>query len=70
MLIAEKCYEEEQNKTESYSLLSGITIKEINSIENRLLNLLEYRLLPRNAEVDLILRGDVDGLFLERDCSH
>ena len=64
--IAEKFYEEDQNMIENYSLLSGVTIKDINLLETKVLLMVDYRILPETAQVDQILRGDIDALFGER----
>lgn len=64
--IAEKFFEEEQNMIENYSLLSGVPIKDINQLETKVLLMVDYRILPETAQVDQMLRGDIDALFGER----
>ena len=58
-MVAEKCYEEEQNSTEAYSLVTGIPIKEINSLEAKLMILMDYRLLITEKEFNLLTQGDI-----------
>lgn len=64
--IAEKFFEEDQNMIENYSLLSGVPIKDINLLETKVLLMVDYRILPEIAQVDQIMRGDIDALFGER----
>ena len=61
-----KFFEEEQNMIENYSLLSGVPIKDINQLETKVLLMVDYRILPETAQVDQMLRGDIDALFGER----
>lgn len=51
---------------ENYSLLSGVPIKDINQLETKVLLMVDYRILPETAQVDQMLRGDIDALFGER----
>jgi len=66
LAIAEKFFEEDQNMIENYSLLSGVPIKDINLLETKLLLMIDYRILPETAHIDLMMRGDIDALFAER----
>lgn len=46
VIIAEKCFEEVQTETEAYSLVSGVPIKDLILLEGKVLNFLDYRILP------------------------
>lgn len=65
-MLAEKCYSEEQNSVEVYSLATGVPIKEINLLELKLMTLLDYRLVIREREFELMAKGDLNTLFSER----
>ena len=44
-MLAEKMYEEEQHTLESYSLVSGIPMREITQLESKILLALDYQIL-------------------------
>ena len=66
VLLAEKCYAEEQNSSEAFSLATGIPIRELNSLEVKLMVLMDYRLVVRERDFGLLLEGDMAALFNER----
>jgi hypothetical protein len=66
VILAEKCYEEEETELEAYSLTTGVPIKHLAALEERILTLVDYRLLVREKDFELFAKGDIDSLFLER----
>lgn len=65
LILAEKCYSEEQNTLEAYSLLTGITIKELADLEVRMMTFIDYRLIVRERDFNLLLAGKVEEVFSE-----
>lgn len=66
LMLAEKVYEDEINSTETYSLLSGITIKDLNTIEAKICKIANYRIIPNEETTRYLMRGDIEKLFNER----
>ena len=67
LILAEKCYAEEHNSLETYSLLTGIPIKELADLEVRLMDFMDYRLVIRERDFNMLLAGQVDEVFNERN---
>ena len=67
VILAEKCYEEEQNTTEAYSLVTGVPIKDLNALEVKLMILMDYRLVIKEEEYSLLLQGNMNSLFSDSD---
>jgi hypothetical protein len=44
---------------ESYSLITGVPIKDLALIEIKMVTLLDYRLLPKDKDYQLLKRGDI-----------
>ena len=54
---------------ESYSLVTGIPIKELNALEVKLMVLMDYRFVINEGDFALLLQGDMDLLFLDKSGS-
>ena len=69
VILAEKCYEEEQNTTEAYSLVTGIPIRDLNALEVKLMILMDYRLVLKEEQYNFLRQGNMNSLFSDADGS-
>lgn len=51
------------NSLESYSLVTGIPIKELAELELKMMLHLNYHLMMPETEVSALLSGEIDALF-------
>ena len=64
ILLAEKLYsEDEVNSLESYSLVTGIPIKELAELEIKMMLHLDYHLMMPEVEISKLLDGDIEAIF-------
>jgi len=68
-LLVQKFSKEEHHSLESYSLLSGIPIKEIINLEAALLEILDFRVVPDEREVENFKRRELEGINLVQRCT-
>lgn len=58
MLLAEKLYsDDEVNSLESYSLVTGIPMKELAELEIKMVDHLDYHLMVSEVDVSKLLEG-------------
>lgn len=57
-------YEEEHHSLESFSLVSGVTIRELSQLETKILLLIDYQAFIKEEDVLKLKSGKVNELFL------
>ena len=67
LMVADKAYEEENHSTEAYSLVSFVPIRDLVAIENGILQLADYQIIPKEADLHTLARGDLSTLFRQKN---
>jgi hypothetical protein len=59
-------YEEEHHSLESFSLVSGVTIRDIAQLEAKILILIDFQAMIKEEDIFRLKTGKVDELFQSR----